>query len=99
MNGDGVIDIEILQSNDCARAWEVLKERIGNQQLIIEFNILGLQMISKTKKFQNLHSLVNECSRSVDNLVKTRPLNNQTIEQLWKAAINQFELEDSFIKD
>lgn len=47
LNDDGVIDIKILQSNDCARALEVLEERIGNQQLIIEFQILGLLNMQK----------------------------------------------------
>ncbi|XP_062713443.1 uncharacterized protein LOC134290341 [Aedes albopictus] len=112
LKGDagGVIDIETLQSNDYARAWEILEERFGNQRLIIESHILALlnmQKISK-KSSKDLRSLVDECSRHVDNLIKLDQrlsgmsqmfvvtlltrVLDDQTRELWEASINQSEL-------
>ncbi|XP_062714350.1 uncharacterized protein LOC134291082 [Aedes albopictus] len=109
-DAEGVIDIETLQSNDYARAWEILEERFGNQRLIIESHILGLlnmQKISK-KSSKDLRSLVDECSRHVDNLIKLDQrlsgmsqmfvvtlltrVLDDQTRELWEASINQSEL-------
>ncbi|XP_065092430.1 uncharacterized protein LOC135713271 [Ochlerotatus camptorhynchus] len=74
LNADaaGVIDLETLQTNNYARAWEILEERFGNQRLIIESHILGLLNMQKVlkKSSKDLRNLVDECTRHVDNLVK-----------------------------
>lgn len=74
LKGDaaGVIDLETLQNNNYARAWEILEERFGNKRLILETHILGLLNMKKVprKSSKDLRNLVDECTRHVDNLVK-----------------------------
>lgn len=50
LNVNDVIDIETQQSNDYARAWEILEDRFSDKQLIIEFYIFGLLNMQKFSK-------------------------------------------------
>lgn len=106
----GVIDLETLQNNNYQRAWEILEERFGNQRLILESHILGVLNLKKMSKksSKDLRSLVDECSRHIENLIK---LNQQLTgmselfvvtvltkalddqtRELWEASIDQKEL-------
>ncbi|XP_062534569.1 uncharacterized protein LOC134203728 [Armigeres subalbatus] len=71
-DAEGVIDLETIQNNNYARAWDILEERFGNQRLIIESHILALLNMKKVsrKSSKDLRNLIDECTRHVDNLQK-----------------------------
>ncbi|XP_062710566.1 uncharacterized protein LOC134288752 [Aedes albopictus] len=106
----GVIDLETLQNNNYQRAWDILEERFGNKRLIVESHILGLLNMKRMgkKSSKDLRSLIDECTRHVENLVKLgQPLLGMSellvvtvltralddqTRELWEASIDQTEL-------
>ncbi|XP_062703776.1 uncharacterized protein LOC134286208 [Aedes albopictus] len=112
LKGDaaGVIDLETLQDNNYQRAWDILEERFGNTRVILESHILGLLNLKRMSKrsSKELRSLIDECTRHVENLLKLgQPLSGMSellvvtvltralddqTRELWETSFDQTEL-------
>ncbi|XP_053685940.1 uncharacterized protein LOC128735483 [Sabethes cyaneus] len=66
----GIIDAKTIQDNNYQQAWQTLEQRFENKRLIIDIHIQGLMQLKKLprKSFTELRSLIDECSRHVENL-------------------------------
>ncbi|XP_058449460.1 uncharacterized protein LOC131429399 [Malaya genurostris] len=66
----GIIDAKTIQDNNYQQAWQILEQRYENKRLIIDVHIQGIMQLKKMakKSSKELRSLIDECSRHVENL-------------------------------
>ncbi|XP_065078903.1 uncharacterized protein LOC135701886 [Ochlerotatus camptorhynchus] len=66
----GILDAKTIQDNNYQQAWQILEQRYENKRLIIDVHVQGIMQLKKMakKSSKELRSLIDECSRHVENL-------------------------------
>ncbi|XP_062704514.1 uncharacterized protein LOC134286844 [Aedes albopictus] len=106
----GMIDAKTIQDNNYHHAWQILEQRYENKRLIIDVHIQGIMQLKKVSKksSKELRTLIDECSRHVENLkFHGQPLEgvselmiihilsaalDQETRELWEATIEHGDL-------